>query len=307
MNIFHSTLNFIPDNNMCIDLHVHSIYSDGTNTPEQLIHLARKAGLAAIALTDHDTVAGVEEMLYLGEEHNIKVISGVEISCMHKEVPVHILGYGIDHTNEEFLNWISHIQNARVERNKHIVANLQGIGIDVEFSELTRYSKVGQTGRPHIARLLVEKKVVTSMDQAFRQYLRRGAAAWASRKVYSAEEAVAVIHRAGGLAVLAHPGTMNRSHAVQVNIIGELSGLGLDGVEMYYPSHTKKIIRRLKKIVQRYNLISTGGSDYHGGNHSGVFMAGWTERPCPPECLLEHVLVGLQRLKKSQSNATLIS
>ncbi|MDH4318801.1 MAG: PHP domain-containing protein, partial [Desulfobulbaceae bacterium] len=275
---------------MCIDLHVHSVYSDGTDTPAELIRLARQANLSAIALTDHDTVAGVEEMLYLGREHDILVISGVEISCMHHDIPLHMLGYGIDHTCNEFATWINDIQTARVERNQHIICNLQKLGFDIELSELIRFSKVGQTGRPHIARLLIEKKIVKNMEQAFRHYLRRGAAAWAGRKVYGVGETIEMIHRAGGLAVLAHPGTMNRSLAAQTNVIRELTGLGLDGMEIFYPSHGKRIIRRLKQIACHYNLLVTGGSDYHGDNRPGTSMTGINEQTCPPACLIERMV-----------------
>ena len=292
---------------MCIDLHVHSVYSDGTDTPAELIRLARQAKLDVIALTDHDTVAGVEEMLYLGRENDILVISGVEISCMHHDIPLHMLGYGIDHTCGDFAAWIYGIQTARIERNQHIIENLQGLGIDIELSELTRFSKVGQTGRPHIARLLIDKKVVKNMEQAFRHYLRRGAAAWAGRKVYGAEETIEVIHRAGGLAILAHPGTMNRSHAAQANVIRELTALGLDGMEIFYPSHSKKIIRRLKQIANHYNLLITGGSDYHGDNRPGISMTGTNDQTCPPTCLFEQMVDQLQRRNKLQTNTSSLS
>ncbi len=255
---------------MAVDLHTHSTFSDGTLTPTALVDLAASQGVSILALTDHDTVEGVPEALERGRQLGVEVVSGLEIGCIHRGVSYHILGYWIDHHNVELRSWLRKLQQGRRERNRKILQRLQGLGIDIDEGEVQQVSGCGQTGRPHIARLLVHKGVVADLDQAFRRYLRKGAAAWASRFVYSAEETIAMIHLAGGVAVLAHPLQGGISPAQLNGCIGELATAGLDGLELYYPSHTKKGRRRLHRIALQYDLALSGGSDFHGDNRPGT-------------------------------------
>ena len=276
---------------MCIDLHTHSIYSDGSSTPAELIDLAVANGLRAMALTDHDTVEGVEEMLRLGKQAGITVLTGVEVSTTLRQYTLHILGYGIDPADPGLHQWLLPLQQGREKRNQAIIGKLQQLGIAITAEEISRISCCGQTGRPHIARLLMEKGVVGSFDEAFRHYLGRHKAAWEGRFSYSASETIDMIHRAGGLAVLAHPGTLDPEMRAQSLVIRELALRGLDGLELYYPTHTRKILKKLKTIAANNNLIVTGGSDFHGVSRPANRLAGDRAQPlCPPYSIIDAIL-----------------
>ena len=270
---------------MCVDLHIHSIYSDGTATPTQLIELARASQLSGFALTDHDTVEGVPEVLRLGQEHGLKVVSGVEINAHHGDLSVHILGYGFDPEHAQLKAWLAKLQQFRNERNLQILEKLAALGIRLHFEELEQFSHCGQTGRPHIARLLVAKGYVKNTTQAFARYLGRDKAAWCSRFTYSAAESIAIIHQAGGVAVLAHPGIIDLTLRKQPQLIRELTERHLDGLEIHYPRHTKKVTQFFSDLAQQYNLLTTGGSDYHGDQRIKG-LAGATTGFCPPDSII---------------------
>ncbi|MGW8161994.1 MAG: PHP domain-containing protein [Desulfobulbales bacterium] len=271
---------------MCVDLHLHSIYSDGTLSPSELVKHARRNNLCAIALTDHDTVDGIHEILAYGRQNNIQIISGLEVSSTHRQYSLHILGYGIDHTNCELHQWLARLQRGRTARNEQIIASLQRHGLKVDLEELQAISRCGQTGRPHIAALLLNKGIVDSFQQAFTRYLRKGAPAWVSRFSYSAAESINMIHRAGGLAVLAHPGQLDPELKILPLLTLELVERGLDGIEVYYPSHSASVQKRLLQIAKKYKLVVTGGSDYHGENRAFSSMAGKRSGFCPPDIIL---------------------
>ncbi|NOQ45772.1 MAG: PHP domain-containing protein [Desulfobulbaceae bacterium] len=272
---------------MCVDLHTHSIYSDGTATPAEIVDLAAAKKLHAVSLTDHDTVAGVFEAVKQGRETGITVVPGLEVSAVHRTFSLHILGYGIDPTNLKLTNRLGELQDGRRERNRNILDKLQRLGISLTLDEVERFSHCGQTGRPHIAKLLMHKGIVKTMDQAFKNYLGRGKPAWSSRFCYSAAETIDIIHAAGGVAVLAHPGQLDPAMKVQPRLIAELVERGLDGLEIFYPTHTKKMKKRLLELAARYNLLATGGSDYHGANRSGKGLAGGRNPLCPPDSILD--------------------
>lgn len=271
---------------MCIDLHIHSYYSDGTLSPAGLVKMAADSRLSAIALTDHDTIEGIAEFLVQAEKTNLPVLTGIEISAVHRQHSLHILGYGINHNDLRLKSWLQKIQEGRIQRNEQIISKLQSLGLNISFDELTTLSPCGQTGRPHIAQLLQQKGIVASVDDAFTQYLRKNAAAWVSRFSYSASESIDMIHQAGGLAILAHPGQISPQPAILSNFINELVERGLDGLEVYYPGYSHKVIKKLKKIASRHNLAITGGSDYHGDNKKYTSMADADNGFCPPDSLL---------------------
>lgn len=270
---------------MFIDLHLHSIFSDGTATPEELVQMAAERNLGGIALTDHDTVDGIEPFMEAGKRHHVKTIAGIEISAQHRGFSLHILGYGLDTSCGSLHSWLDRVQQGRIERNRKIILKLRELGLHIDDRELDDFSHCGQTGRPHIARLLMEKGVVRTMDQAFSQYLRRGRPAWCARFAYTAEETIAMIHEAGGVAVLAHPGQIDPRIRIQPLLICELVERGLDGIEVIYPGHGKKIQKELTRLAHRFDLLITGGSDYHGGNRPGSNLAGQSGF-CPPYTLL---------------------
>lgn len=278
---------------MCIDLHTHSIYSDGSSTPAELIELAAHNGLKGLALTDHDTVEGVTELMRLGEQAGLTVLSGVEISTTLRQYTLHILGYGIDPANPLLHQWLKPLQEGRVRRNEIILDKLQGLGVAITAEEIQQISSCGQTGRPHIARLLMEKRVVDSFDAAFRQYLGRNKPAWEGRFSYSAAETIDMIHRMGGLAVLAHPGQLDQEMRAQSLLIRELVLRGLDGLELFYPTHTRKMTKKFKAIVAEHKLLVTGGSDFHGMTRPTHRLAGRAHGFCPPCSLLEPLLARL--------------
>ena len=262
---------------MAFDLHIHSTYSDGTLTPLEIIQLARESGLKTIALTDHDTTEGIANALDLGEKHKIDVLAGIELSAVFDSHPVHILGYGIDHAAPLLLENLQEIQKARKERNDKIILKLQDIGLDVSLAELDMISKSGQTGRPHIARLLVKKGVVSSTDQAFDRYLGKQGRAYTARKSLPANRAVKMINEAKGIAVLAHPVTLNATFEALTQTILKLREAGLAGMEVYYPSHSFSFRLKLEKLCVEHDLIATGGSDFHGLLHPGSRL-GCTDR-----------------------------
>ena len=281
---------------MCVDLHIHSIYSDGTAYPADLVQMAVQAGLKAISLTDHDTVDGIGEILACAE-NRLTVVPGLEISAQHRKHSMHILGYGIDHQNRNLRNWLFSLQEGRIERNREILHKLQKLGLEVTDEELQKISQTGQTGRPHIARLLVRKRVVKTTEDAFRLYLRKGAPAWASRLAYSAAESIQVIHESGGIAVLAHPGLIQTAGTTMPLLIAELVERGLDGLEVYYPGHSDKTRKDLLRLAKKYTLVVTGGSDYHGNVKKYAKMADTKNGFCPPDEILDQLLNTLKTVR----------
>lgn len=273
---------------MSIDLHIHSTFSDGTCSPLEIVKLAKKLGLSAISITDHDTLSGIEETVAAAKVLKLEAISGIELSVRHNTTYMHMLGYFIDHNCQELNKKIKKLQDARDERNIQIIHKLNEQGIAIHIDEVKSVSKIGQTGRPHIAQVLRSKGVVNSIDDAFTKYLKRGACAYVSRFVYSAGEAINMIKRGGGIAVLAHPAQLDPSLAKLPKLLDDLVGLGLDGLEMYYPTHSTKMRRRLKKISKKHDLIFSGGSDYHGDIRPGTNLAGGIN-VCVPDDVLERM------------------
>ena len=269
-----------------IDLHIHSTYSDGILSPAAIVDLAKQTGVGAIALTDHDTVAGIAEALVRGRQVGVTVIAGIEISAWHKDIPLHILGYRLRYNEPVLHHRLLPLQEGRQIRNERIVANLNQLGVDLNMAELSACSQHGQVGRPHIARLLVQKGVVVSEDEAFNRYLRRGGAAYAERFKYYADEAITMIREAGGIAVLAHPVNLDPSLVSIPHLLRELQHLGLQGVEVYYPTHSGSATRKLKRIATQLDLLITGGSDFHGNNRSKAPLGG-TRKFRVPYHLLE--------------------
>ncbi len=273
-----------------IDLHIHSTYSDGTLTPRAIVDLAKKTGVRAIAITDHDTVAGVAEALEYGRKTGIEVIPGIEISSWLDRIPLHILGYRFRYQDEILHQRLHRLQEGRHIRNERILAKLNNLGIDLTMAELTACSGHGQAGRPHIAQLLVNRGTVPTLEQAFRRYLKRGAAAYAERFKYYVDEAITMIREAGGVAVLAHPATIDPSLAAIPGLLRELQQLGLRGVEVYYPTHSSQMVRKLKAMATELDLLITGGSDFHGNNRSKTSLGG-TKKSRVPHHILETLTV----------------
>ena len=265
-----------------IDLHIHSTFSDGLLKPAEVVDLADSQGLKAIAITDHDTAAGTDEAMQRGNEKKIEVLAGIEISSWHGDTSMHILGYRFKHEDKKFISRLQLLQDGRESRNIRIIENLNKLGIRVDLGELLHYSEYGQTGRPHIARLLVDKGVTKTIDLAFKYYLRRGAAAYAERFRFSALDAIAMIREAGGIAVLAHPSSLDPTLRSIPLLLKNLRKMGLEGVEVYYPSHSPKAVKALLQMADEMGLLITGGSDFHGMERVGYTTDDWLHKTHVP-------------------------
>ena len=255
---------------MSIDLHIHTTASDGTSTPEQVISQAHRLRLKAIAITDHDTVSGSKEALRSGIPSSLGFLTGVEISATPPSFypgsgSFHLLGYSILLDDPNLNRTLEKLQLARKNRNPAIINRLNELGISITLEEVCQESGEGQLGRPHIAQLMVKKKVVASIDEAFDQFLGTGKPAYVDKKRVDFDKAIKIIIAAGGVPVLAHPGLLDYKNENQLDeLIGKLKETGVQGVEVYYSGHTPDETRLYADLARRHNLLMTGGSDFHG-------------------------------------------
>ena len=240
------------------DLHTHTSASDGLLTPGQLVLLASQRGLAAIAITDHDTVEGVSAALAIADP-GLRVVAGVELSCAVEGADVHLLGYGVDVTSSGLTTFLTERADERRARAAAIVDRLGEIGVPVSLARVTELAGRGTVGRPHVARALVEAGHVSSIGNAFDLYLGHGRPAHVERPGLTPQRAIEVIHAAGGAAVLAHP----LYSPGYVDFLPDLVVAGLDGLEVVYPDHNEATERRLAALARSHGLIATGGSDFH--------------------------------------------
>lgn len=247
------------------DLHCHSTESDGTLSPRELVALAAELEIRTLALTDHDTISGVEEAKAAGAEFGVRIISGVEISVEYAAKTVHMLGYCFDAGAERLRAALERLVAGRNERNAKIVARLNELGLAVTLQEIEAEAGGKVVGRPHIARVLLKHKYVSTWEEAFEKYLARGAAAYFERLRFSPVDAVAMIREAGGVAVLAHPKyvALHEGETLE-DIVRTLVSAGLDGIECFYTDHTAEETASYLELAQRFNLVVTGGSDFHG-------------------------------------------
>ncbi|MGE5704854.1 MAG: PHP domain-containing protein [Clostridia bacterium] len=252
------------------DLHTHTIASDGTCSPEENVRIAKEQGIEILAITDHDTVAGVAEAVEAGANQGVEVVPGVEISSFANGQDIHVLGYFVPYQSEEFQTTLAHLREARSERNKLIVEKLQELGIDISLADIyaRKQGTEKNVGRPHIAEELVRLGVVESIGEAFDKYLGKDGAAYATPKRFSPQEAIKLIRSVGGVAVLAHPGIYGDDELVE-----ELIVFGLDGIEVWHPDHDEAAVTRYRKLAEEYGLIMTGGSDFHGWRGEEPFHA----------------------------------
>jgi len=261
-----------------IDLHIHSTASDGTLAPAEIVAHARKIGLAAIALTDHDTVDGVHQILLNGLPQDLLFMTGVELSAAPPtgfpcRGSLHLLGYGFRHDDQDIARQLHKLQDARRNRNPQIIAKLQSLGIDITVAELDATDVKRQTGRPHIARLLLEKGVVRSFDEAFERYLGNDKPAYVDKYRVESRRAIQLIRQAGGIPVLAHPGLIHPTRPWRLgDLLAELKAYGLQGLEVYYPEHSENQTRAFQDLARRHGLVATGGTDFHGAIKPGVEM-----------------------------------
>ena len=244
---------------MAVDLHIHSTLSDGTLTPEQIVHVAQEKGLTAIAIADHDAVAGIAPALKAAEGSDLAVLPAVEISTDYHDTEVHLLGYFIDAQAPSLLEKLQRIRAARRYRAQQIVEKLNGLGVPITLQQIVTEAGEGSIGRPHVAAVLVKQGYVQHAQEAFARYLRRGCPAYVPRYRLKPCEVVEEIIAAGGLASLAHPGIDNAQQWMD-----KLLACGLGGLEAYHTHHTAQRTRHLLQVAEELGLLVTGGTDSHG-------------------------------------------
>ena len=254
-----------------VDLHLHTTASDGILSPAEIVRYAKAKGLQAIAITDHDTIEGCEEGLSEGKKIGFEVIPGIEVSAEYSPGSMHLLGFFLD-IHHPFLNErLGYLQRARAERNPKMVAKLNQLGIEVTYEEVLKASGGGQVGRPHFANVLLEKKYVRNFQEAFDRFLKKGAPAYVDKFRFTSKEALHFINEAQGIAVLAHPNTLGMSRYSELErLIVQLVEEGLKGIEVYYPEHSAAEVAQYKTLADRYGLLLTGGTDYHGIEKNGL-------------------------------------
>lgn len=248
-----------------IDLHCHTTASDGVLSPSLLVREAYRKGIVLLSVTDHDTVAGLEEALEEGRRLGLWVIPGVEVTAYVGDLEVHILGHFVDPHDSGFAEFLEGSQQDRIGRLRKMIERLAELGIRVDLEEVLTVASEGSVGRPHLAQVLVKHGYVTDIGEAFDVYLKQGAPAFVERPHLPAEEAIARIKEAGGVPTLAHPGLYGGDEVVRT-----LAGKGLIGLEVYHPDHSPSRISHYARLGEEMGLLATGGSDYHGlpGLHS---------------------------------------
>ena len=259
-----------------VDLHMHSTASDGSRTPADVVRAARAAGLAAIALTDHDTIAGLAEAQAEGAALGVRIVNGVELSAVVGDAETHLLGLHLQDTGV-LERGLGALRDMRERRAQRIVEKLNATGVAISFGDVVAIADGGAIGRPHVARAMVASGWAVDLRDAFDRYLGAGKPAYVAKDQLSMADAIAMIHEAGGLAVLAHPGWAGTRERIEA-----LVALGLDGVEVKHPGHSSSDTQRLKGLVELLGLVPSGGSDWHGAAE-GARTIGMMQ--VPPEWL----------------------
>lgn len=243
-----------------IDLHVHTNFSDGLLTPKEVLEMAKKNNVQIMAITDHDTFAGYEEVKDIAKNYGVELIPGVEISSQHKNVDVHVLGYYPDIDNEALSKELYKIQHGRFDRAKKILKKLDDLDLPLSLEKIIALAgKNNLIGRPHIARAMIELGYVRNKNEAFDRYLGEGCKAYCPKPSPSPKEVIKLIKDAGGIAVLAHPQTLGSD-----DLINDVIEMGIDGLEVFYAKSSYQTTTHLDEMAQQNGLIRTGGTDFHG-------------------------------------------
>jgi hypothetical protein len=246
---------------MFADLHLHTNFSDGTYTPEELAGHGKRHGLAAMALTDHDTLEGCGRMAAACEREGMEFISGTELTAEIQGHELHLLAYCVDLGNEKLLREVGKFQIVRQERIREMVARLNKMDVPLQVEAVFALANCRSPGRPHVARALVQAGLCGSLNEAFDRFLKANRPAWVPKAKMSALEGLELVHQAGGVAVMAHPG-LNRTD----EIIPGMVEAGLDGIECFHSKHSPSTSQRYLALAEKYHLVVTGGSDCHGMN-----------------------------------------
>jgi predicted metal-dependent phosphoesterase TrpH len=259
-----------------VDLHIHSTASDGKLTPEAIVGKAAALGIKVISLTDHDSISGIVPALKAAKAFpGLTFIPGVEISTDLPDGEAHILGYFIDYTDQELEKALRKFRDSRFNRGRGMVQKLAALGIKIDWARVQEIAGDGAIGRPHIARAMQEKGYIAAFEEAFDRYIGHGGPAYVAREKMTPVEAVALVVRSKGLPVLAHPFTVKDPETM----VKQLKPAGLVGIEAYYKDNTPQATIATLKLAQKYSLIATGGTDYHGISDSREVMMGGVEVP----------------------------
>ncbi len=273
-----------------IDLHVHSTVSDGTLSPTELALYAHSKGLSAIALTDHDTVDGIEECMKKGNELGLTIVPGIEFSADHFGKEVHILGYYINYRDQHLIAQLASLLEARSKRNEILLEKLREVGCPLEMKDLI--AEAGPKAvitRAHIAKALLKKGYIHELSEAFSKYIGDGKPCFVPKARFTVDECINLIHQAGGIAVLAHPMLYGYSRQEVTQLIKGMKIAGLDGVECIYSTHTQDDTNHLLQICSNLNLLPTGGSDFHGANKPHLDLGSGYGKLAIPYTLLEAI------------------
>jgi len=247
-----------------IDLHLHTTYSDGSYSPPEVVSMGHHAGLTTLAITDHDTTDGLPEAYSRASALNLSIIPGIEISSRFLGKETHILGYFVEWKDPTFQDRLARLRETRCTRLPQIISKLTPLGVLITEEEVKDVAGVGSVGRPHIAQVILAKGYVTSVKEAFQRYLGQGAAAFVPRDLPDAAEVISWIREVGGVAVLAHPSWVEDKQKGLQPFCEALRECGLQGLEVFYSTHTYKQLSEYFNLAKRLDLLVTGGSDFHG-------------------------------------------
>jgi hypothetical protein len=249
---------------MACDLHLHSTYSDGSNTPAEIVTAAATGGLSGIALTDHDTLEGIPEAESAATEAGLRFVAGTELSVLWRAQSMHLLVYFLNPVSGPLQDRLGELQQSRSQRNAAIASKLQTLGLDMTLEEVEAEAGDGVMGRPHFAGVMMAKGYVETVSEAFDRYLAAGRPAYTPRLRLRAEEAIALSRASGAVPVIAHPHTLNLRADQFASGFSDLVDHGLGGIEAYYGEYTPELRVKLADICSRLGIVATGGSDYHG-------------------------------------------
>ena len=255
-----------------VDLHTHSTASDGTFTPSELVAEAARAGIGVLALTDHDTVAGVTEAQAAGSQHGVQIVPGIEISVAWQPGELHLLGFGVDAESDALISLMRYAQEKRLERNRKMIEQFNKEGIIIDTEQLSLIAGGTVIGRPHFAQYLVRIRKVKSVQEAFQKYLAKGRPFYIEKECLPLTEAIKAVKTAHGIPVLAHPMSLYLSWAKLPDAIAQFKEQGLMGIEAWHSGARYGECIRLQSLAQELNLIVTAGSDFHGANRKDVHL-----------------------------------
>lgn len=264
-----------------IDLHVHTTASDGTFTPSDVVLLAKKAGLAAMAITDHDTVNGVEEAVIKAEEVGVELVPGVEISVGNTD-NIHIVGLYIDYKNNFLVQKMNLLNLYRRQRNEQLISNMQKEGVDISYEKVEKSMDAENMGRLHIAHYMQKKGMTSDYRKIFKKYLIPGTKTYVPMKHLSERDGIEAILKSGGIPVLAHINYLKQNETDTEKTVKRLMSYGLRGIEVFYSGYDKSTEKMAHRISEKFNLIKSGGTDFHGTRRPGVYLGTGRGNMCVP-------------------------